>query len=42
MQEEAGQTRRGAYLESFTLLKTSRFSQTELEPTKTIPVIIKG
>lgn len=38
MQEEAGQARRGAYLESLTLLKTSRFSQTELEQTKTIPV----
>lgn len=41
MQEEAGQTRRGAYLESLTLLKTSRFSQTELEQTKTIPARIK-
>lgn len=41
MQEEAGQTRRGAYLASATLLKTSRFSQTELKQTKTGPAIIK-
>lgn len=45
MQEEAGQTRGGAYLASGTLLKTSRFSQTELEhkqvKTKTSPAIRK-
>lgn len=45
MQEEAGQTRGGACLASGTLLKTSRFSQTELEhkqvKTKTSPAIRK-